>query len=123
MYAEFIARVREVLKNKLSEEEEKKVFQKVLNRCIREGILREFLIEHSSEVINMIFTEWNWDDYWEVKREEFLEEGIEKGYKKAKAEFGKQMRQSQEQIRQSQEQIRQLEEKIRRLEEQNTPRV
>jgi hypothetical protein len=42
-------------------EEEKKVLQKALNGCIKKGILREFLIEHSSEVINMIFTEWNWD--------------------------------------------------------------
>jgi hypothetical protein len=122
MYAEFIARVRKVLEKKLSEEEEKRGLQKVLNRCIKEGILKEFLIEHSSEVINMIFTEWNWDDYWAVKREEFLEEGIEKGYKKAKVEFGKQVRQSQEQVRQSREQVRQLEEEIRRLRARNSPK-
>jgi hypothetical protein len=126
MYAEFIARVRKVLEKKLSEEGKKRGLQKVINGCIQEGILKGFLIEHSSEVINMIFTEWNWDDYWAVKREEFLEEGIEKGYKKAQVEFGKRItkkderiRQSQEQVRQGQEQVRQSQERIRQLEEEN----
>ncbi|MDR0719091.1 MAG: hypothetical protein LBF78_05600 [Treponema sp.] len=36
-----------------------------------------FLIKHSSEVINMLLTEWNIDDAKVIWREEGREEGIE----------------------------------------------
>jgi predicted transposase/invertase (TIGR01784 family) len=44
-----------------------------------EILLKEFLELHSSEVTNMLFTEWNWDDALAVRFEEGLEEGREKG--------------------------------------------
>jgi hypothetical protein len=39
--------------------------------------MSEFLMEHSKEVVGMLYTEWNWDDALEVSREEGREEGIE----------------------------------------------
>jgi len=47
--------------------------------CKNHDILKEFLELHASEVINMIFTEWNWDDALAVRYEEGIEVGIEKG--------------------------------------------
>ncbi|MDR1901488.1 MAG: hypothetical protein LBQ88_04290, partial [Treponema sp.] len=40
-------------------------------------ILEGFLKEHGSEVVNMLFTEWNWDDALAVRYEEGKEEGKE----------------------------------------------
>jgi predicted transposase YdaD len=50
-----------------------------VNWYINHNILRNFLELHSSEVINMLFTEWNWDTALEVRWEEGREEGIEQG--------------------------------------------
>jgi len=38
--------------------------------CIKAGILKEFLQTHGSEVENMLFTEFNIEDYGEIKYEE-----------------------------------------------------
>ncbi|MDR1903998.1 MAG: Rpn family recombination-promoting nuclease/putative transposase, partial [Treponema sp.] len=38
--------------------------------CIEQRILEGFLKEHGSEVVNMLFTEWNWDDALAVRYEE-----------------------------------------------------
>ena len=43
---------------------------------MEQNILKDFLEENSSEVMNMLITEWNWDDAREVWREEGREEGI-----------------------------------------------
>ena len=45
----------------------------------KHDILKEFLETHSTEVINMLYTEWNWDDAKEVWCEEAREEGIAQG--------------------------------------------
>ncbi|MDR1506360.1 MAG: hypothetical protein LBI67_04595, partial [Treponema sp.] len=50
------------------------------------NILKEFLEEHSSEVINMLLTEWNWDDALAVREEEGRQEGIEQGLEKGREE-------------------------------------
>ena len=47
--------------------------------CRDHDILKEFLEANASEVVNMLMTEWNWDDALAVRYEEGLEEGIEKG--------------------------------------------
>ncbi len=54
--------------------------------CEREGILVGFLKEHGSEVVNMLFTEFNMDDALRVRGEERFEEGLEKGIKQGKQE-------------------------------------
>jgi len=47
--------------------------------CIERDILVYFLEVHASEVLNMLTTEWNWDDAKEVWQEEAKDEGIEIG--------------------------------------------
>jgi len=44
--------------------------------CIERDILVYFLEVHASEVLNMLTTEWNWDDAKEVWQEEAKDEGI-----------------------------------------------
>jgi predicted transposase/invertase (TIGR01784 family) len=44
--------------------------------CIEHSILSKFLLEHAPEVMNMLLSEWNWDDAKEVWQEEAREEGI-----------------------------------------------
>jgi hypothetical protein len=39
----------------------------------------DFLKRHGSEVSNMLYTEWNWDDALRISKEEGVEEGIEIG--------------------------------------------
>jgi hypothetical protein len=105
-YAEFIAKAREYEKEKEKEkkqenrgkgksrkknrEEEDKDREECLQRavkyCIDHDILKDFLTEHASEVINMLMTEWNWDDARDVWKEEAREEGIAEGREEGKAE-------------------------------------
>jgi HD-like signal output (HDOD) protein len=56
------------------------------------------------EIINMLMTEWNWDDALAVSREEGREEGREE----AAAEYAEQIRRMQERERQWQEEISRL---------------
>jgi hypothetical protein len=50
-----------------------------IKSCVKRNILVYFLENHGSEVLNMLFTEWNQDDAIAVAREEALEDGMEKG--------------------------------------------
>ncbi len=45
-----------------------------IKTCLSKNILVSFLREHGSEVLNMIFGEWNWDDAKQVWQEEAREE-------------------------------------------------
>jgi hypothetical protein len=54
--------------------------------CISKNILLSFLKEHASEVENMLFTEWNWDDALAVRYEEGWEEGVAIGEARGRAE-------------------------------------
>ena len=54
--------------------------------CVDHDILKEFLEQNSSEVMNMLLTEWNWDDALAVSREEGREEGRENIARNALAE-------------------------------------
>ncbi|MDR2864243.1 MAG: Rpn family recombination-promoting nuclease/putative transposase [Spirochaetaceae bacterium] len=62
-----------------STERLEKALGKAINWCIEHGILKDFLEENSTEVNNMLFTEWNWDDALEVAREEGIEQGRGEG--------------------------------------------
>jgi hypothetical protein len=108
MYAEFVELVKQEQKPNMTKEEAKKALRKVINCCIEKGILRGYLEEHSSEVRNMLLTEWNWDDYVAVQKEELREE---------LAKYQEQSQRDQEQIRQVLEKNQQLEEEVRRLRE------
>jgi hypothetical protein len=65
-YAEFVAQVRESEKAMPLAQ----AVTEAIRRCIREGILAEFLGKHGSEVMNMLLQEWNLDEAKEVWREE-----------------------------------------------------
>ncbi|MDR2670124.1 MAG: Rpn family recombination-promoting nuclease/putative transposase [Oscillospiraceae bacterium] len=81
-YAVFTERVRQYHAAGLSLEE---AIKKAVDDCVADGILVDFLNNRSSEVRNMLFTEFKLDDAIEVWREEWFEEGVEKGiYKVAK---------------------------------------
>ena len=47
--------------------------------CLEHGILEAFLVQNSSEVFNMLITEWNTEEAKKVWYEEAHEEGLEKG--------------------------------------------
>jgi len=78
-YSAFIAKVREYEKTGLLLEESVK---KAVVYCRNHDILKEFLGKNASEVMNMLITEWNWDDALEVRYEEGIEIGTEKGIEK-----------------------------------------
>jgi len=87
-YSVFIDKIKEYQKNGLELEE---AVNNAVEYCKENNILKKFLEKHSSEVFNMLLTEWNWDDALEVAREEGredgIEEGIEKGLEKSRQHF------------------------------------
>ena len=58
-----------------------------VQKCIKEGVLKEFLECHESEVVDMLFTEFCLDDALEVRRQEGWESGFEEGKKIGKKEI------------------------------------
>jgi len=78
-YATFIRQVRD------SQNEGRKLEDAILSAidfCVARGILVGYLESKSSEVRNMIFTEFNLEDAKEIWFEEGMEKGIEKGMEK-----------------------------------------
>jgi hypothetical protein len=78
-YSAFIAKVREYERAGADREE---ALKSAVLYCREHGILKAFLEEHGTEVMNMLITEWNWDDAKEVWYNEGREEGLEKGLEK-----------------------------------------
>jgi len=74
-YSLFLEKVKEYSREKPLEES----LEDAIKYCIENDILKSFLTENSSEVINMLMGEWNWDDAKEVWQEEAREEGREEG--------------------------------------------
>ena len=66
-YITFLAKVR---KNEQDGMERAKAVELAIKECIREGILATYLENNASEVFNMLFQEWNWDDAKAVWSEE-----------------------------------------------------
>jgi hypothetical protein len=75
-YSTFIAKVREY-EQETGEREE--ALKRAVRYCREHDILKVFLERNGSEVMNMLITEWNWDDAREVWHKEGLEEGLDKG--------------------------------------------
>lgn len=75
-YSWFIQRIRDYLRQK---QERDAAIAHAIEDCEREGILADFVKKHGSEVINMLFTQFNMDDALEVRFEEGVEEGREEG--------------------------------------------
>ena len=82
-YSIFVAKARALLKE-LSNRE--KAIKETVEYCQKHSILKEFMEIHGSEVLNMLLTEWNWDDAKEVWQEEAREEGFELGREEGRQE-------------------------------------
>jgi predicted transposase/invertase (TIGR01784 family) len=80
-FAGYVAFVDEIRTNSRTMGIESAITE-AIQKCIGENILRDFLQTHSSEVFNMLLTEWNWEDAKEVWQEEAREEGIERGIRR-----------------------------------------
>ena len=72
-YSFFINKLREYQLEYSLEE----AMEKAIKYCIEHNVLKEFLEENSSEVMNMLLEEWTLEDALVVEREEALEEGRE----------------------------------------------
>jgi len=81
-YSELVA---EVNKNRETMKLADAIIAAVKN-CMERGILVYFLKRHGSEVLNMLFTEWNLEDAIAVRCEEAREEASEKTWEKAQKE-------------------------------------
>jgi hypothetical protein len=75
-YSAFIAKFR-ALETELQDKE--KALKTAIHYCMKHDILKLFLETHSSEVFNMLITEWNTEEAKQVWFEEGMELGIEKG--------------------------------------------
>ena len=50
-----------------------------VKQAVQNDVMKDFLNEHGSEVENMLFEDWNWEQYAATQREEGLAEGLAKG--------------------------------------------
>ena len=75
-YSRFIGKIREYKESGCALDEAMKT---AIEYCVEKGILKKFLEKHSSEVVNMLYSEFNLDEAKEVWREEGYEEGMEQG--------------------------------------------
>lgn len=79
-YAWFIQKIREYQENGESLSE---AVTHAIESCKEEEIMAEFMREHGSEAVNMLFTQFNMEDALEVRYEEGIEKGLAEGHKKA----------------------------------------
>jgi len=82
-YSAFIGKVREFEKESETREE---AMKKAVRYCRDHDILKEFLEHNATEVMNMLTTEWNWDDAKQVWHDEGREERQEEIARNALAE-------------------------------------
>jgi predicted transposase YdaD len=73
-YSAFIGKVRDYENEGHGKEE---AMRMAVKYCREHNILKEILEANASEVMNMLITEWNWDDAKKVWHEEGREEGRE----------------------------------------------
>lgn len=75
-YAQFIACIRDFI-NKGCRREDAVI--KAVDTCIKNGILSDLLRKNKAEVMNMILTEFDEEDYREFLREEARDSGLAEG--------------------------------------------
>lgn len=75
-YSSFIQKIRHYLDQKL---DRSKAIKTAMKDCLADGIMVDFIHTHGSEVINMLFTEFNLEDALEVRGEERYEDGLADG--------------------------------------------
>jgi len=85
-YSTFIAKIRSYFKKSQNKEE---AISSAIKECSEYGILKEFLEIHGREVLNMLYTEWNWDDALAVRWKEGHEDGWNEASKHEKTEIAR----------------------------------
>lgn len=75
-YSMFIYQVKEALKHCDGLDE---AIAGAVKYCVGNNIMKEFLEANGSEVCNMLYTEWDWDKYIEIHKEEAYEDGKAEG--------------------------------------------
>jgi predicted transposase YdaD len=78
-YSVFVSKVQEY---EMEQKDRKEAMKKAVKYCMEKEILKDFFDQNATEVMNMLMTEWNWDDALAVRYEEGLEEGLDKGIEK-----------------------------------------
>lgn len=84
-YSRFVAKMRRRIssaKGSLTEKE----LEELLNECVDEGILVDFLKTYGTEVISMLFTEMTVEEVKDLAREDGYEEGREEGRREGREE-------------------------------------
>ena len=81
-YSWFIQKIKEYLRVGVSRDE---AITQTIRDCEKEGVMVDFVREHGTEAVNMIFTQFNMEDALEVRYEEGFEEGFENGEEKGRA--------------------------------------
>jgi hypothetical protein len=82
-YSQFVAKEREF---EADGDERRDAITRAVKYCVKHDILKDFLMEHGSEVTNMLLDEWNWDTALEVSFEEGVEVGEQRGIQQGKRE-------------------------------------
>lgn len=78
-YSLLIQMIRNFMNKGITRDE---AIKSVLQSCIERGILEDYLKQKSSEVFNMLLTEYNQEDALRVHGEECKEEGLQEGLQK-----------------------------------------
>lgn len=118
-YMYFVDLVREYhAKNDFSDLEV--AIEQAINHCIRENVLKDFLIQHREEVTHMMTMDYTFERRLELQREEAVEEGREEGMKEKLYELickkllkNKSLEQNAEELEEDPETIRPLYEQIK----------
>jgi hypothetical protein len=82
-YSAFVAKVREFEREVGNREE---AIEQAVRYCRGHDILKEFLEKNATEVLNMLTTEWNWDEALDYRYEEGVEVTHEKVVRNALAQ-------------------------------------
>ncbi len=83
-YSMFVERVRRYSKNKETLNERDMV--EIMESCIEDGILPEFLSKYSREAVGMMFKELTQEEAREMSRQDGYDLGIEKGIEQGRSE-------------------------------------
>lgn len=73
-YSTLVGKVKEGIRLGLSQRD---AISRAVHFCLDNGIMGNYLVEHSEEVFNMLALEWNMDDALQARFEEGRDEGIE----------------------------------------------
>lgn len=75
-YSWFVQRIREYIGQGNSRDD---AIISAMRDCRAEGVMVEFLNEHGTEAVNMLFTEFNMEDALDVRYEEGVAKGVTSG--------------------------------------------